>query len=244
MTLLPEHEEEFDVDARARAEQLVDSGLSGRIAAACRGSANPAALAWLAEELGIEIDSKVVDLGGGLGGPAAWIERRYLCRVVVLDPAAGACDGARRLFRLAVVRGDAADPPFRRGSFDCSLFLGTISVLSDPARAIAAAAELSGRLGVLDYCSVTEKPVHAGGSTFLSESALLELVERCGWTLGHHGPLTLPTPQTWSEASVPGEPSESEHEVADAIRNGEIAPVVLIAVRKVSRSSDRGMAAP
>jgi len=244
MTLLPEHEEEFDLDARARAEQLVDSGLSERIAAACRGSANPAALAWLAEGLGIEIDSKVVDLGGGLGGPAAWIERRYLCRVVVLDPAEGACDGARQLFRLAVVRGDAEDPPFQKDAFDCSLLLGTISVLSDPVKAITAASEVSDRLGILDYCSATDETVCAGGSTFVSESSLLSMVERCGWTLGHHGPLTLPTPQTWREAAVQGEPSESEQEVADAIRNGEITPVVLIAMRHVSGSPEQGMATP
>src|SRR5690349_955787 len=104
---------EFDRVARRTADRLGEASLDERIATACRGSGKPSALAWTAEECGIGPDSRVVDLGTGLGGPAAWIARRFGCRPVALEPARGAVAGLAHLFDLAVVRADAAATPFR-----------------------------------------------------------------------------------------------------------------------------------
>jgi len=93
---------EFDDIAALTAERLAVRPVDERIAAACRGSGNPAALAWLAEECGIGPETRAVDLGSGLAGPAAWLARRYDCSVVALDPSPGATRGARQLFDLPV----------------------------------------------------------------------------------------------------------------------------------------------
>ncbi len=105
---------EFDVEAAALADRMAAMDIDDRIAAACRGSANPAALAWLAEELSIAPTTKVGDLGAGRGGPAAWLQRRWGCSIVAVEPAQGAVMGAQRLFDLVVVAGRRPSPPVRR----------------------------------------------------------------------------------------------------------------------------------
>ena len=234
MVISQAHADEFDTDALRRADAVAHADLSDRIATACRGSANPAGLAWLAEALQIDVLDRVVDLGGGLGGPAAWIARRYLCHVTTIDPAAGACAGARRLFTLGVVQGDAAVLPFRPGSFDCALMLGTLSVLENPGVALGEAARVARKLGILDYCSTEPVAVRSGGSVFRTEAELVGMVSAQGWMVSQHCELTLPTPESWREVAAATDTSDaqrvpSEREVISAIGAQRIVPVVLVA---------------
>lgn len=59
---------EFDQQASVIASRLHELPEVEQIAAACRGSGNPAALSWLAECLGLDDKAWVSDLGAGIGG--------------------------------------------------------------------------------------------------------------------------------------------------------------------------------
>jgi ubiquinone/menaquinone biosynthesis C-methylase UbiE len=226
-------DDEFDRQAAAIAEQIPKLPDIDRIAAACRGSANPAALAWLAENLTLQTGTTVVDLGLGLGGPAAWFADRYGCDVVGLDPMEGAARGARDLFGLTVVRADSAGLPFRSDAFDVSLLLGVVSVVARPDAVLAEAARVSRRLGVLDYCSTRGSDLSVGGSHFPTPDALASAVEAAGWTLRQATSVSTPPPESWSHAAdeidVPVEPDEAE--VGRAIEAGDLVPHLLVAER-------------
>lgn len=93
--------------------RLLGLDRSEAIAPACRGSGDPAALAWLAEGLGLEEGSRVLDIGGGLGGPSAWLVDRNRVRATSTDPALDGLVGANRVFGLPAVATDGAALPFR-----------------------------------------------------------------------------------------------------------------------------------
>lgn len=224
--------DEFEEAARATTTSVRGAPLTDRIAVACRGSANPAALAWIAEGVALGPRSVVVDLGAGLGGPAAWLELRYGCRVVALEPAPSAAEGAAPLFDLAAVRADASGAPLRDACADAALLLGVVSVVADPVAALAEARRVAARLGVLDYCAAGDAPVHAGGSTFPTRDLLDEWMRAAGWTVDVAADVDLPTPSPWQhavDAYSPDETSDDEDEVRHAIQHGEVEPRMVVA---------------
>jgi MPBQ/MSBQ methyltransferase len=80
----------------------------------------------LADRVGdIDADTRVLDVGAGLGGPARRLAQRFGCRVTALDLTADYCRVAEDLTRrtgldglVTVVQGDALELPFPDGSFD------------------------------------------------------------------------------------------------------------------------------
>lgn len=56
-----------------------------------------AAVDALAQRAGVGVDSLVLDVCSGLGGPARYVASRYRCKVVGVDLTASRCLGARRL---------------------------------------------------------------------------------------------------------------------------------------------------
>lgn len=229
-------EAEFDEQATAIAEQVRGAEFDERVAAACRGSGNPAALAWLAEGLALGPGTDVVDLGAGLGGPAAWLGRRFGCAVLAAEPAGGAVRSARDLFGLTCVRSSADASPFRGGAFDVGLLLGVVSVVDDPLRTLAEARRVARRLGVLEYCAAGADTVHAGGSRFPGVDVLGDLLDAAGWMVDQSTVLTIDPPQRWvdaAEAAAVGvevdEASASEREVGEAIERGDLVPHLFIA---------------
>jgi ubiquinone/menaquinone biosynthesis C-methylase UbiE len=79
----------------------------------------------LAKAAGIGPESRVIDLGCGVGGPARALAHWYHCRVTGLDLTRSFCEVARVLTRLTrldtrveIVRGNALAAPFRGASFD------------------------------------------------------------------------------------------------------------------------------
>jgi hypothetical protein len=91
---------EFGEQAASIAAQIPELPSEDRIAAACRGSGNPVALAWLAENLQLNESATVVDLGAGLGGPAEWMRARYQCTVIAVEPEPQAAAAGSSLFAL------------------------------------------------------------------------------------------------------------------------------------------------
>ncbi|MET0909454.1 MAG: methyltransferase domain-containing protein [Ilumatobacteraceae bacterium] len=224
---------EFGDQAASIATRIRDLQPEDRIAAACRGSGNPVALAWLAESLRLDERARVTDLGAGLGGPAAWLRSRYRCSVTAVEPELQAASAGRSLFALPTVVAAADAAPFADDSFDAALLLGVVSVLDDPRTALSEAARLADRLGILDYCSTEPAPVRAGGSTFRTEQQLCDLVASL-FEAHRFAMVTIDAPQPWSQANdaVHATPDPDEADVTEAIEAGRIAPFMLVASRR------------
>lgn len=124
---------EFDDVAGWTADAVERLGERYAIPAACRGSANPAALAWLAEACELRPGSVLLDVGAGVGGPAAWAAERFGVRPVLLEPMPAACRAAARLFGLPVVTADGGRIPLRAGSVDTAWCLGVLDTVRDKA---------------------------------------------------------------------------------------------------------------
>ena len=92
----------------------------------------------LARSLNLSADSRVLDIGSGLGGPARTLVETYRCRVTGIDLTQAFCDAAATLSdwvglsdRVAFRQGDATSLPFADGEFDAAM---TIHVAMNIAR--------------------------------------------------------------------------------------------------------------
>jgi len=92
----------------------------------------------LARSLNLSADSRVLDIGSGLGGPARTLVETYGCRVTGIDLTQAFCDAAAILSewvglsdRVAFRQGDATSLPFADGEFDAAM---TIHVAMNIAR--------------------------------------------------------------------------------------------------------------
>lgn len=128
-------------------DHYASEGIAARILAALRAAhggdegaaVTPDALAPLdhfhgrgpraTEEMAALLDprpgERVLDIGGGIGGPARWIAARFGCHVTCLDLTPEFCRAAEELNaatgladRVRVVEGSALDLPFPEGAFD------------------------------------------------------------------------------------------------------------------------------
>ncbi|MEV5569848.1 methyltransferase domain-containing protein [Spirillospora sp. NPDC052269] len=124
---------EFDDVAGWTADAVERLGAAYAIPAACRGSANPAALAWLAEACGLSAGTRLLDVGAGLGGPAAWAAERFGVRPILLEPMPAAGRAAARLFGLPILAADGTRIPLRDGSVDAAWCLGVLDIVQDKA---------------------------------------------------------------------------------------------------------------
>lgn len=223
--------DEFDEQAAEVGDEARELTGLERVAAASRGSGNPAALAWLAENLRLNSTSTVIDLGAGLGGPAAWLREHYRVEITCMEPAEGASRSLIDLFGLPVAVAGADRLPVRDDTFYAGLLLGVLSVVPAPGDVLAEARRVCRSLGVLEYCSTNGDTVRAGGSSFPPRDELVATVGANAWRVVQHSPVGIDTPVTWSEGAgrVEVAPTESEQEVIDAIGSGRIAPVVLVA---------------
>lgn len=216
--------------------RLFDLDRPDAVRAACRGSGNPAALAWLAEALELTDDSLVIDVGGGLGGPCAWLHDHYGCSTLSIDPVADATRCATEVFGVAGAVADGAHLPVPDASFDAALLLGVLSVVDEPRLILAETARVSAQVGLIAYCSTGGSAVRCGGSRFGTPAELHDLLHATGWHL-RLGPCPpgLPPPPDWSDADVDGAAESvgtddpDEREVVAALADGRIEPLVAVA---------------
>jgi len=154
-------EDEFDVVA-AWTEQIVgELGPDYAIAAACRGSGSPAALAWLAEAVEARRARRMLDAGSGLGGPAAWLAHHAGLRPVCAEPMRAAARASRRLFGLPAVAATGEALPFPAGTFDAAWCLGVLDTTPDKAGLLAELHRVlvpRGRLGLLAFLALGSLP--------------------------------------------------------------------------------------
>jgi SAM-dependent methyltransferase len=176
---------EFDTVALWTADVALALGPGHHLPAGCRGSGTPAALDWLLENLSLMRGESVLDCGAGVGGPAAYLSQNSGARPILVDPAAGACRAARRLFGLPSVRADAGALPFAQGRFGAAWCLGVLCTTDQQSAILKEAQRVldrSGRLGLLVYVARDrDLGPQPEGNHFPRVGHLLELIEEAGF---------------------------------------------------------------
>lgn len=180
-------ESEFDTVAGWTEEAVRELGPDYAVIAACRGSAHPAALGWLAERLEVHATTRLLDSGGGIGGPAGWWAQNFGVHAVVTDPMPSAMGAAHRLFGLRAAVATSQQLPFRDDSFDAATLLGVLSVTGDKAGVIREKRRVlrpGGRLGLLIYVRqqdvLDEQPA---GTSFASWDEVDAMLAADGFTV-------------------------------------------------------------
>ncbi|MGY1812741.1 class I SAM-dependent methyltransferase [Blastococcus sp. SYSU D00820] len=197
-------EAEFGTVAGWTEEAVRALGPEHAIPAGCRGSGSEAALRWLADRLELRPDSRMLDDGAGVGGPAGWLAAERGLRAVCAEPMADAVRAARRLFGLPAVVALSQHLPVADGSFDAAWCLGVLCTTEDKAEALAELRRVlapGGRLGLLVF--VADRPLPPPlpeGNVFPSEEELLALLDGAGFRLGPTARADLSdSPPEWTE---------------------------------------------
>ncbi|MGI8678725.1 MAG: class I SAM-dependent methyltransferase [Jatrophihabitans sp.] len=166
---------EFDTVASWTADAAAELGPDHFVAAGCRGSGGPATFDLLLDALEVRDGAALLDVGAGVGGPAAYAQRSRGVRPVLVDPEAGACRAARRLFGLPTIRADGLVLPFADGAFDAVWSLGVLCTTPDHVTALTELRRVladDGRLALLVYVAVDALPEQPDGNTFPADHEL------------------------------------------------------------------------
>jgi SAM-dependent methyltransferase len=192
---------EFDVVAGWTADAIERLGPRHAVPGACRGSGHPEVLRWLVRGLELRASSSFVDIGGGLGGPAAWAAEQTGVTPRLIEPMPIAATRAAGLFGLSSTVGDAEHLPLRRGSLDAAWMLAVLDTTDDAADALtelAAALRPGGRLGLLEYLATTTRTdVGPDDNTFLTRAGLGALLDAAGLTVTAELEVTASAPTGW-----------------------------------------------
>ncbi|MET9247934.1 class I SAM-dependent methyltransferase [Nonomuraea sp. NPDC003709] len=193
---------EFDDVAGWTADAVEQLGERHAIPAACRGSASPAALAWLAEACELSAGITLLDVGAGAGGPAAWAAERFGVRPILLEPMPAARRAAARLFGLPVVAGDGRRIPLRTGSADAAWCLGVLCTVQDKAAVLGEIHRVlkpGASLGLLVVVARGPQllPV-PDGNHFPTQGELLELLAGVGFEIVEQIDQPGGAPRSWS----------------------------------------------
>jgi SAM-dependent methyltransferase len=178
---------EFDDVAGWTADAVEELGRRYAIPAACRGSASPAALAWLAEACELTAGTRLLDVGAGAGGPAAWAAERFGVRPILLEPMRAAGRAAARLFGLPVITADGTRIPLRNASVDAAWCLGVLCTVEDKAGLLDEIHRVlvpGASLGLLVVVAQGPQSLQApDGNHFPSQDELVALLDQTGFTL-------------------------------------------------------------
>ncbi len=197
-------EAEFDTVAGWTEEAVRALGPEYAVPAGCRGTGSEGALRWLADRLRLDADSRLLDDGAGVGGPAGWLEADRGVRPVCAEPMAAAVRASRRLFGLPSVVAVSQALPFGNAVFDAAWCLGVLCTTSDKAGALAELRRVlrpGARLGLLVF--VADGPLTPPlpeGNEFPSEQELLGLLRDAGLALEESADGDLSdSPPEWTE---------------------------------------------
>jgi len=197
----------FDTPARWRAEIITEFRLreAERCAAASPTPGFPQLLESVISALDDASDGPWLDVGGGLGGTASWIERTYHEHVIVADAARGSLRAARRLFpSLDLTAARAASLPIRDACVAVAIVSGVLSLLDD---ADALLAELrrvlcsGGRIAMTDLWSADAITFSDHPNTFWSLEDIAEVAQRWGFEVLHLAAADLST-GWWSSSAA------------------------------------------
>ena len=176
---------EFDVFATWTLEAVQRLGPDHAIPAGCRGSASPGALAWLGEACELAVGSSLVDVGGGVGGPAAFAAERFGVRPILVEPMLGACRAARTLFGMPSLAGSGDRLPLASGSVDAAWCLGVLCTTTEKAELIGELRRVlrpGASLGLLVFVGAQPHPPGSpAGNEFPTSAKVLELLAEAGF---------------------------------------------------------------
>ena len=244
---------EFDTLAGWTLEVALDLGPDYYVPAACRGSGSPAALRWLLGALGVGPDDRMLDIGAGLGGPAAFAMNEADARpVLCTDPAGEAVRAVRRLFDLPTVQAGTR-MPFTDESFDVVWSLGVLCTVADQPAFLAELHRVlrpSGRWGLLVIVArEPESVAHPWpeGNAFPTEHRLSSMLSDAGLRVQHRIDLDRLSepPASWPEheAAVEAElrrrhgddprwglAAEQSRRIGDLLGSGAVAGTLLVGV--------------
>jgi SAM-dependent methyltransferase len=147
-------EPEFGTMASWTVDAVRALGDDHALTAACRGSGGPAALEWFAEHLALGPGVRLLDVGAGMGGPAAWARATVGAVPVLVEPMEAACRAATDLFALAPIVATAEQLPLGTATVDRAWSLGVLCTTADQAAALGEVARVlapGGRCGLLVY---------------------------------------------------------------------------------------------
>lgn len=180
-------EQEFDTVAGWTRDAVAELGPEYAVPAACRGSASPAGLIWLARACGIGAGARLADVGGGIGGPAAYARAAAGAAPVVVDPMPAACAAAAGMLGLPAVVGSGDRVPLATGAFEVCWCLGVLCTVAHKPAVLAElhrVLEPGGALGLLVFTADVERPVGAPeGNRFPTASRTREMLAGAGFEL-------------------------------------------------------------
>jgi ubiquinone/menaquinone biosynthesis C-methylase UbiE len=193
---------EFGDFADWTADAVEQLGAGHAIPAACRGSSSPAALAWLAEACELAPGDTLLDVGAGVGGPAAWAAERFGVRPILVEPMLSACRAADRLFGLPVVTADGGRLPLRSGTADVGWCLGVLCTVEDKTALLGELHRVlkpGASLGLLVVVSRTQRQLPApDGNHFPTQCELDGLLAVAGFEVLEQIACPGAAPLSWS----------------------------------------------
>lgn len=197
-------EAEFDTVAQWTARVAAELGPEFHMPAACRGSGSPAAIDWLVEHMDLRSGHTLLDSGAGVGGPAAYAAQARGVLPVLIDPEAGACRAAKRLFDYPVMQASGSALPVRDASFDAAWALGVLCTMSDQLVLLDELRRVvrpDGRIGLLVFVAHRAIPRdQLQDNNFPTMDRLGELVRDARLDVEHRLSTAdlPPTPHEWS----------------------------------------------
>ncbi|WP_060575171.1 MULTISPECIES: class I SAM-dependent methyltransferase [unclassified Pseudonocardia] len=204
--LVPERMElEFDTVAEWTRVAVAELGDDHAIPAACRGSASPDGLDRLVAACGVGRGTRLADVGGGTGGPAAYAREYFGADPVVVDPMPGACRAAASMFGLPAVVGDGHRIPLATGSVPACWCLGVLRTVREKDVLLGELHRIlrpGGGLGLLVYTADEPRPAGAPeGNLFPTVAGTRDLLDQAGFTVVEEAPLTgfADAPRSWHD---------------------------------------------
>ena len=180
-------EAEFDTVAGWTEEAVRALGPEHAVPAGCWGSGSEGALRWLADNLRLQPGDRLLDVGAGVGGPAAWLAAERGVRPVCAEPMLAAVRASRRLFGLPSVVAVSQQLPFADAVVDRMWCLGVLCTTSDQSGALAELRRVvtpGGRLGLLVFVADAPLPPPLPeGNVFPAEDDLAGLLTDAGLAL-------------------------------------------------------------
>lgn len=204
------------------AEAVAALGPDHAVPAGCRGSGSPALLRWLGEQLNLGPGTTVLDVGAGVGGPAAFAAQTFGARPILIEPEPAACRAARRMFRLPVTQATGTRLPFPTDSCSAAWCLGVLCSTTAKAGMLAELARVlrpGGRLGVLVYVANPFLAVPGpAGNQFPTADELDDLLNTTGFTIDtHHADEAFDPPSNeWRRRATEVEQAIARRHRADA----------------------------
>ena len=180
----------FDQPALWRAEIIKDFRLRGaeRCAAASPAPGFPRLFDSLLGAVAGHGD-RWLDVGGGLGGTASWVERNSTATVIVVDPAEHSVVAARQLFPTLVVSvGGGTQLPVADSTIDVVMLNGVASLLGDVGALATEARRVlvpAGHVLVADIWSATAQSFEVGPNRFHAIESFVGAWAQLGFALTH-----------------------------------------------------------